>query len=198
MGPVEDDSQNIEATFRAGPEPRSNESQMLDSTRSMELATLSDIARIMSRVVSFDEKTSQVVERLAQVSEADWVALRIPDERLLGLRLVASAGYSNQQSPLPKILAYNQGMSGRAFQASRPIIAEDYPIHPDALQHHLDAGEKSAMALPILFDGRVTGVFTFGSREFGHFTPERVGLLESVAYQLGPLLENARLQYELR
>ena len=48
----------------------------------------------------------------------------------------------------------------------------------------------------ILFDDRVTGVFTFGSREFSHFTPERVGLLESVAYQLGPLLENAKLQYE--
>jgi signal transduction histidine kinase len=163
----------------------------------MELATLSDIARIMSRVDSFDEKASQVVERLAQVSEADWVGLRVPDERLLGLRLVASAGYANLRLPLPKVLAYDQGMSGRAFQASRPIVTQDYPKHPDAQQHHVDAGEKSTLALPILFDGRVTGVFTFGSRELGHFTHERVGLLESVAYQLGPLLENARLQYEL-
>ena len=61
----------------------------------------------------------------------------------------------------------------------------------------MGADEKSTLALTLLFDGRVTGVFTFGSREFGHFTPERVGLLESVAYQLGPLLENAKLQYEL-
>jgi len=88
-------------------------------------------------------------------------------------------------------------MSGRAFQASRPIVTQDYPNHADALQYHVGADEKSTLALTLLFYGRVTGVFTFGSREFGHFTPERVGLLESVAYQLGPLLENAKLQYEL-
>ena len=127
----------------------------------------------------------------------DWVELRIPDERLLGLRLVASAGYETGRSPLSYLLGYNQGMSGRAFQASRPIVTQDYPNHADALQYHVGADEKSTLALPLLFDGRVTGVFTFGSREFGHFAPERVGLLESVAYQLGPLLGNAKLQYEL-
>ena len=134
---------------------------------------------------------------MALVSEADWVGLRIPDERLLGLRLVASAGYETGRSPLSYLLGYNQGMSGRGFQASRPIETQDYPNHADALQYHVGADEKSTLALTLLFDGRVTGVFTFGSREFGHFTPERVGLLESVAYQLGPLLENAKLQYEL-
>jgi signal transduction histidine kinase len=197
MGRVEDNARMIESTVPAGPNPTSTGDQMLETSRSMELATLSDIARIMSRVVSFDEKASQVVERLALVSEADWVGLRIPDERLLGLRLVASAGYETGRSPLPHLLGYSQGMSGRAFQASRPIVTQDYPNHADALQNRVDAGEKSTLALPMLFDGRVTGVFTFGSREFGHFTPVRVGLLESVAYQLGPLLENAKLQYEL-
>ena len=93
MGPIEDNHRLIESTVPAVLNPPSTGNQMLETNSSMELATLSDIARIMSRVVSFDEKASQVVERLALVSEADWVGLRIPDERLLGMRLVASAGY---------------------------------------------------------------------------------------------------------
>ena len=75
MGPIEDNHRLIESTVPAVLNPPNTGDQMLETNRSMELVTLSDIARIMSRVVSFDEKASQVVERLALVSEADWVGL---------------------------------------------------------------------------------------------------------------------------
>ena len=59
MGPIEDNHRLIESTVPAVLNPPRTGDQMLETNRSMELATLSDIARIMSRVVSFDEKASK-------------------------------------------------------------------------------------------------------------------------------------------
>ena len=59
MGPIEDNHRLIESTVPAVLNPPSTGDQMLETNRPMELATLSDIARIMSRVVSFDEKASK-------------------------------------------------------------------------------------------------------------------------------------------
>ena len=161
------------------------------------LAILSDVAQLLSGVGAFEAKTGQVANRMAQAADADWVALRIPDDFDSGLRLIASAGYEPKKSPLPDVLAYNQGMAGRAYTDAKSIVAHDYPGHADAAQYHIAAGAKSGLTLPIFFDGKVTGVFAFGSREPGHFPYGRVGLLEAIAGQLGPLLENARLQQEL-
>ena len=166
-------------------------------TAESHLAMLSDVARLLSGTGDFEDKTRQVAERMARAAGADWVALRISDDYASGLKLVASAGYESQTSPIADILEYNQGMAGRAYTDAKSIIAHEYKDHADALQHNMEIGVKSGLALPILFDGKVTGVFVFGSRESGHFTDNRVGLLEAVAYQLGPLLENAKLHQEL-
>ena len=88
-------------------------------------------------------------------------------------------------------------MSGRAFAAEKSTISYDYPNHPGALSRQVDAGTKSTLALPLLLDRRVIGVFLFGSRKLGHFTDDHVALMEAVARQLSPLLENAKLQQTL-
>ena len=88
-------------------------------------------------------------------------------------------------------------MSGRAFAAEKSIISHDYPNHPGALSRQVDAGTKSTLALPLLLDRRVIGVFLFGSRKLGHFPDDHVALMEAVARQLSPLLENAKLQQTL-
>ena len=64
MGPIEDNHRLIESTVPAALNPPRTGDQMLETNRSMELATLSDIARIMSRVVSFHEKASKSLRGL--------------------------------------------------------------------------------------------------------------------------------------
>ena len=115
MGRVKETSRHIGSTILSGPKPQEKGALATETTRSLELNTLSDIARILSRLGGFEEKTAQVAERMAQAADADWVGLRIPDDYVSGLRLIASAGNASQQSPLPEILAYNPGMSTPYF-----------------------------------------------------------------------------------
>jgi len=197
MAQVKYDPSAIGLTTPASLIPREAGTQGTDTSRSLELETLSDIAQILSGVGGFEEKATQVAARMAQAAAADWAVLRIPDDYALGLKLIASVGGVFEQSPPPQVLPYGQGMFGRAFEAEKSIIAHDYPNHPGALSRQVAAGTKSTLALPLLLDRRVIGVFLFGSRKLGHFTDDHVALMEAVARQLSPLLENAKLQQTL-
>ena len=161
------------------------------------LSTISGIDQLLSGIGSFNDKAALVVEKMAQAAYADSVAFLVPDERLSGLRMVASSGRATQLPPLRQLFPYDLGITGRAFTSGKSIVTNSYPKHADALEHHIAAGVKSTLALPIMFDGIVIGIFIFGSRKSGHFTDQRVGILETVGNQLGPLLENAKLHQEL-
>ena len=161
------------------------------------LSTISGIDQLLSGIGSFNDKAALVVEKMAQAAYADSVAFLVPDERLSGLRMVASSGRATQLPPLPQVFPYDLGITGRAFTSGKSIVTNSYPKHADALEHHIAAGVKATLALPIMFDGIVIGIFIFGSRKSGHFTDQRVGILETVVNQLGPLIENAKLHQEM-
>ena len=120
---------------------RSGGAQTITAESSNILSTISEIDCLLSGIGSFDDKAVQVVEKMAQAAYADWVAFLIPDERLAGLRMVASTGHATRLSPLPQVLPYDLGISGRVFTSAKPIVVNDYPKHADALEHHI-AGRR--------------------------------------------------------
>ena len=92
MAQVKYDSSAIGLTVPASLIPREAGTQGTDTSGSLELETLSDIARILSGVGGFEEKATQVAARMAQAAAADWSVLRIPDDYALGLKLIALVG----------------------------------------------------------------------------------------------------------
>ena len=120
--------------------PGSDETVTAESKKM--LSTISDIDQLLSGIGSFDDKAALVVEKMAQAAYADWVAFLIPDERLSGLRMVASSGHATQLSPLPQVLPYDLGITGRAFTSGKSIVTNYYPKHADVLEHHIVGNQQ--------------------------------------------------------
>ena len=106
MAQVKDDPSAIGLTVPASLILREAGTQGTDTSRSLELETLSDIAQILSGVRGFEEKATQVAASMAQAAAADWAVLRIPDDYALGLKLIASVGGVSEQPPPPQVLPY--------------------------------------------------------------------------------------------
>ena len=125
--------------------------------RSQEMETLFSVANILAQTERFEEKVAHVLETLAQVSQADSVTLRVPDDLAQGLKAVAAAGPAVQESPAAA-LSYTDSVSGTAFQHGDPVIVNDYPAHPLASGAGIDRGIKSLAALPVQNRGETIGL----------------------------------------
>ena len=164
--------------------------------RARELEILFNIARILAQTEEFDEKARRVLEELARVAQAEIATLRVPDEEAQGLRLVAQRGGIAYERP--GVQRFDLGVPSLAFERGLPVVANDYPAHPNAEPSAVAQGARSLVSVPVKAGRRNLGVITLASREPGHFTPERVSLLAAVADSLGTLLENARLVQDLQ
>ncbi len=161
--------------------------------RSQELEALFKVASILVKTGSLQEKATGVLEQVAQVVGADWLALRLYDEQDGMLRPVASIGAGIEEMPLIPAIKPGQLLAGRAFQEGQAVIINDYTIYEKADPSRLGQGIKSGVGLPIRSGDRIVGTINVNSREINHFTPERVRLLTAIANGMGVLLENARL-----
>ncbi|MCH8328645.1 MAG: GAF domain-containing protein, partial [Candidatus Marinimicrobia bacterium] len=126
--------------------------------------------------------------------QGDWVTLRQSGDSEYSLSLVAAAGPKVKESPPPQLVSDRETLAHRAFIEGEPIVANDYPDHPDASRSIVTLGMKSMILIPLKARGRPLGLLNIVSQERDHFTPELVRLLTGIGDGLGVLLDNAGLQ----
>ena len=170
------------------------EGSLIDRNR--ELETLFEVANLLSRPGSFQEKVSRVLNDLAQITQADRALFLVQDEYEEGLRQAGVAGLGNPE--VQNNLIPFESVSGKAFRDGQPVVVDDYTTHPDSIPSGISQGVRSAVVLPVKGSEGIVGVLDVVSRETGYFTPERVRFLTAVGSGLGLLLENARLYETLQ
>ena len=191
------DSKSLERSIRYAIERGRVEKEV--RSRTHELGVLFDIARILVQPESFEQKAAHVLEKLAQIAQADYAVLRRADEKGQGLVLVlvAVAGPARWKVLPPPLLDDSERISPTVFREGRLVVANDYQAHPHAVPRFIAPDLQSMVSLPIMASGRTLGVINVVSGEVNHFTPDRIRLLEAIGDGLGVLLENARLSEEI-
>ncbi|HSG25298.1 MAG TPA: GAF domain-containing protein, partial [Anaerolineales bacterium] len=147
--------------------------------KTRELEALFEIAGILIWPESFEHRCDAVLEELARIGQADWVTLRVPEQD--SLRLIASSGSSNRNSPSRTWLSKQSVNSYRAFEEGTPIVVNNYAATADPLPEAVEKGMASMAHLPIKFGGEAIGLISVVSKQVNHFTEERVRLLTAVA-----------------
>ncbi|MCI0797218.1 MAG: response regulator [Chloroflexi bacterium] len=158
--------------------------------RTQELEALVHIANMLVQPKSFEEKCKGVLDEVAELVQADWVTLRVPDEG--GLRLVTIGGPATFLTPPTIVLSASETLALSAFQKGEPVLVNDYAGFPQASPSILEQGAKSMVLVPVKAGGSPVGLVNVVSRLPNHFTPDRVRVLTAVAAGLGALLENAQ------
>jgi PAS domain S-box-containing protein len=163
-----------------------------DETR---LAALQKITDSALAHLSMDDLLSESLTRIREVLDVDTVAILLL--RKEGDELVAWAARGlEEEVELGVRIPVGAGFAGKVVSEARPIIIEDVS-RADLFNPLLrEKGIKSLLGVPLLVEGRPTGVLHVGKLKLTHFSEEDVRLLQLAADRIALAIENARL-YEV-
>lgn len=142
--------------------------------------------------VSVDDVLSESLNRIREVLSVDTVAILLL--RTEGDELVAWAAQGLEEEVEPGVrIPVGRGFAGRVVAQGEPIIIEDIS-QADVYNPRLrQKGIKSLLGVPLLVEGRPTGVLQVGTLKFAHFTDDDIRLLQLAADRIALAIENARL-----
>ena len=136
-----------------------------------------------------DELLDELINRVKEMLGVDFAAIVLADEGE-AFHVEAAQGLPVQLDNV-RIRA-GEGFVGRVASARRPIVLEQ--VHDDDVIPPLRGkGMASLMGVPLIVEGRVTGVMPLGSYTRRAFTPEEVRVTQLAADRMAVAIENARL-----
>lgn len=151
---------------------------------------LVDVVTDAMAVVGDRSASDAVVQRLAQVLDADATAIGFVD----GSRLKVFGMHGYDDGIRNHSLEKGDGMSGRAWELGRAIVVSDVRREPGYIPG--SSGIRSGVYVPGKARGRVTLVIAAESRKAAAYQEEDVLLLAPLADLLASMLESRRMLRE--
>ncbi len=171
---------------------RAQEARLEAEQLSNRLTALQRITDAALGHYTVDHVLAESLNRIREVLNVDTVAILLLETE--GDELVAWAAHGLEEGVEMGVrIPVGKGFAGRVVEHRKPIIIEDI-TKADVFNPLLrQKGLKSLLGVPLLVEGRATGVLHVGKLEFHHFTEDDVRLLELAAVRIALAVENARL-----
>ena len=158
------------------------------------LSILADVAEIVSRSHDLKETLANVTELVAKRLDADVCSIYLADADLRRLTLSATIGLD--PSAVGRVqLEYGEGLVGQAARRREPVALESARADPN-YRYFPETGEEryeSLLAVPLLMQGATIGVLVIQTVESRRFDPSDIGLLQTCAQLVAPVVVNAQL-----
>jgi PAS domain S-box-containing protein len=141
--------------------------------------------------LGLDDVLYAVLDRIHAVLGLEHAAIRLldADGRMLGLPTARTQGNA-LASAFP--LALGEGFAGRIAASREPLALDDLADFP-FVNRALGARLRSAVGVPLLFDGRLLGVLYSGTTTTHHFTDHEVRLLQLLGERVAVAVDRMRL-----
>lgn len=147
--------------------------------------------------MNVDESSyAEVVHGVRKVMGYDACALFLHDPTTGELVLKAASGYPGLPQGLRIRCDDSTSIHAQAFSEEYLVCADDLAATPG--MRPLSAELASSLVLPVISNKGTVGVFDFGSKSPGTFTPQEIGMCSMLVDQMAFSLENMRLVGELR
>ncbi len=166
-----------------------------------QLEALGQVGEAVSSSLDLDTVLSTIVMHAVQLSGTDGGSLMEFDEAQESF--FVRTAYGTSDAVLEQLrnvtISLHGTFVGRATFEARPIqIADMHGLSLDVHQQVLyDAGWRSMLAIPMLREGQIVGVFVVRRKRAGDFPEETEELLQTFAGQSALAILNARLFREL-
>ena len=150
------------------------------------LQTVTDVA--LSHL-ELDALLEELLNRVIEMLEVDFAAIVLAEDDET-YHVSASQGLDVELGELR--LRAGQGFVGRVAESRRPIVLE-HVRDSDVIPPLRGSGIESLMGVPLMVEGRVTGVMPIGSYTRRAFTPEEVRVTQLAADRMAVAIDRARL-----
>ncbi|MCH7745713.1 MAG: GAF domain-containing protein, partial [Chloroflexi bacterium] len=165
-----------------------------------ELEVIDEVARIVSSSLNIAEVYQRFYSEVKRLVNFQFMSLGLVDED--GQQIIYEYSTFTSQAPLKageRRSLENSGM-GWAIANRTTLIENDIAesgkfSSDDSLS---EAGVRSAIRIPFISKERVIGAFALYSEEPNSFGPRESRILERLAAQIAPAVENARLYEEVQ
>jgi GAF domain-containing protein/anti-sigma regulatory factor (Ser/Thr protein kinase) len=158
-------------------------------TRLRHLETITEAALAH---LHFDALLDELLGRLIALLDADTAAVLLLEEGTTDLVARAARGLEEEVEAGVRI-PVGRGFAGRIAAERRPISIRDVN-HADILNPILrEKGVESLVGVPLVVEGRVTGVLHVGTLTRRHFTVKDEQLLQLAADRVAVAIDHARL-----
>ena len=165
--------------------------------RARQLESLYSIAAVIAQPLSFKDKAQMIVDRLASITDADYVALRrvgeIPDD----LELVASSNSGSLKFAATIHIPNATFLTRESFITGERFMINDYGVHPGAQQDLVAGGVQSMYFVPIKSGNRALGSISVASNSPNHFHDNHDGLIRAFSNEILSLLNSAEQEEKL-
>jgi signal transduction histidine kinase len=152
------------------------------------LATSLDLEWVLSRVLEMSISATQARQgSIFLLPDEDTPAPRVLHRDLSGVEA---------DQVISQVLT--DGLAGWVVRNKEGIIIADTSQDARWLALPQDPNPpRSALAVPLMADGRVLGVITLDHGDIGHFEAQHMGWMRAIAYQASLAIEKARLHNEV-
>jgi len=168
-----------------------------------EMTALSHISTSLTKTLDLSELTSQVVDHIFSLFQADGCTIYLMDEGKKSLRVISARESQNDPEILAQILNSHPrvgfGMVGWVAVTGESILSGDAEHDPRAL--HIQGtpfDDESVMGIPLKTEGETFGVLWIYKLNLDTFNEEDLRLAQIFANQVSVALANARLYEHVR
>jgi GAF domain-containing protein/anti-sigma regulatory factor (Ser/Thr protein kinase) len=175
---------------------REREARLAAEGAAERLVALSRITDAALAYLPQDELLRELLQRMSEILHSDTAAILLVEPDGEFLRARAAMGIEEEVEQGVRI-PVGSGFAGRIAAERRPVFIADVD-HADILNPILrEKGIRSLLGVPLLIEGRVTGVLHVGTLTPRIFTTEDADLLQLAADRAAIAIEQAAL-YEQR
>jgi len=168
--------------------------------RLRETTGLLDIAETLGGVTEVQEALRRICRELARLTGADTVAAYLLDRDRGELR--PTAGYHVPKEMLPDLAALRVRLAELSFVSTLDkgelLWSDNVPDHPHFAFCRARVPHRSALVIPSIVDGQVSGVFYLVWWASRHsFDRAELTLAQAIGQQVGKFIQNAQLYEQL-
>jgi len=167
-------------------------------TRHHQLVALNRISSAVSGLWHLDEILSVALDTVLEIIHGTIGEILLLEKTTPALQRRVQRGLSAQFVEEVQ-LHLGEGITGTVAQTGEAILLEDVSRDPRTAHGRLVSAEglRGFVSVPLKAKNEVVGVMNIASHVPGQFAREDMYLLESIGYQLGTAIEQARLYEKL-
>ena len=168
-----------------------------------EMTALSHISTSLTKTLDLSELTSQVVDHIFSLFQADGCTIYLMEDGNKSLRVISARESQSDPEILAQILNSHPrvgfGMVGSVAATGEPILSGNAELDPRAT--HIPGtpfDDESVMGIPLKAEGETFGVLWVYKLSLDAFNEEDLQLAQIFANQVSVALANARLYEHVR
>jgi two-component system, NtrC family, sensor kinase len=165
-----------------------------------EITLVAEISRIITSTLNIDEVYEKFAQEVKKLVDFDRMNIHVIDgaDGVFTIRHLSGPAEDGHRSG--DIVPLEGTQTQQVIETGQPAITHDYAVESRFLYDRalLQSGLRPRICLPLSGRGNIIGSLTLHSRRVGAYGPREQAILERLAHQIGPAIENARLYEQVR